>query len=304
MMRDAMLRILWQLAFGCPIGVCVSLLCLSNSLASVDICQQPTDYSYLSVAYYNHEKSAIARDIGQTNQENHNFDLLFNLNETWAFGVGYRYDILAVDPIELQTNGHLHTLFFPLHRQSKSVSKSFRFSIAPALSASSNVMKDPGEYSAETFQLLAALVWSRNLSDRTTLRYGVCGDHRFGTYEIYPSISIAWQPHVDWTIEFGFPTTRLTYQVSKNFNSSLRLAPDGNEWHVKNEGMEKQSQLVYEASLLEWTFNWQANKHFAVTGSVGRQFHNRYDVTLQDDSQVRFSSDSVIRIGGALAWRF
>jgi hypothetical protein len=132
----------------------------------------------------------------------------------------------------------------------------------------------------------------------------VCGDHRFGTYEIYPSISIVWQPHVDWTIEFGFPTTRLTYQVSKDFNSSLRIAPDGNEWHVKNEGMEKQSQLVYEASLVEWAFNWQAHKHFTVTASVGRQFHNRYDVTLLDDSQVRLSSDSVTRIGAALAWRF
>lgn len=303
-MHDAMLKILWQLARGCPIGVCIFLLCLSNSLASVDVCQQPPDYSHVSVAYYNHGKSAFATGIGQTNQENHNFDLLLKLNETWAFGLGHRYDILGVDPIELQTNGHLHTVFFPLHKQNESDSKSFRFSIAPALSASSNIMKDPGEYNADAFRVLAALVWSRNLSDRVTIRYGVCGDNRFGSYEIYPSIGIGWRLHSDWTIDLGFPTTRLTYQGSRNINSSLRITPNGNEWHVKNKSMEKQSQLVYEALLLEWAFNWQAYEHFTITASIGRQFHNRYDLTLLDDSQTRLSSDSVTRIGAGLAWRF
>lgn len=304
MMHDATLRILWWLVRGCPVGVCISLLCPSNGLASVDICQQPADYSHLSVAYYNHSKSSFAGDIGQSNQENQNFDLLFKLNETWAFGVGHRYDILDVDPIELQTNGHLHTSFFPLHKQSESDSKSFRFSIAPALSASSNVLNDPGEYSADTFQLLAALVWSRNLSEEATLRYGVCGDNRFGSYEIYPSISIGWRPHADWIIELGFPTTRLTYQPLQNVSLSLRIAPDGNEWHVKNKSMEKQSQLIYEASLIEWASNWQVHKQLTITASVGRLFHNRYDVTLLDDSQVRLSGDAVTRIGAALAWRF
>ena len=68
--------------------------------------------------------------------------------------------------------------------------------------------------------------------------------------------------------------------------------------------MEKQSQLVYEALLLEWAFNWQAYEHFTITASIGRQFHNRYDLTLLDDSQTRLSSDSVTRIGAGLSWHF
>jgi hypothetical protein len=304
MMTDAMLRILWRLLRSCAIGMCISLSCLSISLAGVDVCQQPTAFSHLSIAYYNHEESAIERSIGETNQENYNFDLQFELNENWAFGVGHRYVILNIDPIELQTNGHLHTFFLPLHKQSQSDGQSFRFSIAPALSASSNVMKDPSEYSADALQLLAALVWSRKLSERATFRYGICGDHRFGNYEVYPLISVDWQPHADWVIELGFPTTRLTYQVSRNITSSLRIAPDGNEWYVKTKSLEKRSRVIYEASLVEWAFNWQAQKHFAITASIGRQFHNRYAVTLQDESQVRLSSDSVTRIGAALEWRF
>ncbi len=299
-----MFRIFSKPVRRCIMGMCLCLSCLSNSLASVDICQQPTAYSYLSIAYYNHETSSFGRSIGETNQENSNFDLLFKLNDNWAFGSGHRYTILNVAPLPLQTNGYLHTFFLPLHRQSQSDRKSFRVSIAPALSASSNVMKSPSEYSADAFQLLAALVWSRQLSDRVNLRYGVCGDHRFGSYEIYPLVSVDWQPHADWTIELGFPTSQLTYQVSRSLTSSLRIAPDGNEWFIKDKGLQKQSQVVYEARMLEWALNWQAHEHFMMTASVGRQFHNRYEMTLLDDSRVRLRSDSVTRIGAAVVWRF
>ena len=289
---------------SCLTGMCLSLFCFSNSLAGVDICRQPTVYSQLSIAYYKHEKSSFESGIGETKQENVNFDLLFKLNDNWAFGAGHRYTILNVEPLELQTNGHLHTFFLPLHRQSQSDRKSFRFSIAPALSASSNVMRNPGEYQVDALQLLAALVWSRQLSDRMSLRYGVCGDHRFGRYEIYPLISVAWQPHADWTVELGFPASQLTYRVSRSLTSSLRIAPDGNEWYVRDKSLQKRSRLVYEARMLEWAFNWQAHEHIVMTASVGRQFHNRYEMTLLDDSRVRLSSDAVTRIGAALAWRF
>ena len=299
-----MFRILSQLVRRCLTGMCLCLACFSNSLASVDICQQPTPYSHLSIAYYNHENSSFEGSIGETNQENANFDLLFKLNDNWAIGAGHRYTILNVDPLELQTNGHLHTYFLPLHRQSQSDRKSFRFSIAPALSASSNVVKSTGEYKTDAFQLLAALIWTRQLSDRVNLRYGVCGDHRFGGYEIYPLVSVDWRPHADWTVELGFPTSQLTYQVSTSLTSSLRIAPDGNEWFIEDKALVKQSQIVYKARLLEWAFNWQAHKHFMITASVGRQFHNRYEMTLLDDSRVRLRSVSVTRIGAAVAWRF
>ena len=304
MMHDATMRIICRLVRAFPMGLCIFLLYPSHSLAGVDVCGQPDDYSHLSVEYYNHDESAVAEGIGRTNQENYKVDLQYKMNETWWFGVGHRYVIFGVDPVELQTNGHLHTLFFPLHRQSDSDNKSFRFSIAPSLSASSNVMEDPAAYSADTFQILAAFVWSRKLSERATLRYGVCGDSRFGSYEIYPSISIDWRPHADLMVELGFPTTRLTYQALPNISLSLQVAPDGNEWQVKNEDMERQSKLVFEASLIEWAVNWQARTRLTISASVGRAFHNRYDVTLSDDSRVRLSDDSVTRIGAALKWRF
>ena len=303
-MHDAPSKKIFRLVNALPMGMCACLLWPSLSPASADVCQQPNNYSHLSLAYYSYDESAFAGNIGHVNQENHHFDLLYKLNESWAFGVGHRYVILGVDPVELQTNGHLHTLFFPLHKRTESGNSSFRFSIAPALSASSNVMKDAGEYSSDSFQLLAALIWSRKLSERATLRFGACGDSRFGDYQLYPSIGIDWRPRTDVTIELGFPTTRLTYQAQPKIDFSLRLAPDGNEWHVKSKDLQKESQLVAEAFLLEGTVNWRARKQLTVTASIGRQFHSRYDARLSDESSVRLYGESVIRIGAAVDWRF
>ena len=303
-MHDAPSKKIFRLINALPMGICAYLLCPSPSLASAEVCQQPGNYSHLSLAYYSYDESAVAGDIGHINQQNHHFDLLYQLHESWVFGVGHRYVILGIDPIELQTNGHLHTLFFPLHKQTESGNRSFRFSIAPALSASSNVMKDAGEYSSDSFRLLAAFIWSRKLSERATLRFGACGDSRFGDYRIYPSIGIDWRPRSDVTIKLGFPSTRLTYQAQPNIGFSVRIAPDGNEWHVKSKDLQKESQLVFEAFLLEGTVNWHAGKQLTITASIGRQFHNRHDAMLIDESSARLYGESVTRLGAALEWRF
>ncbi len=303
-----MIRFFAQPLRNCLIGLSFYLSCAPNGLAnvdtSVDVCQEPAAFSNLSIAYYAGEKSSVENGLGGVNQDNRVFDFLYWSRNNWALGMGHRYTILEFDPLEPQTNGHLHTLYLPLHIRSQSDIKGFRFSIAPALSASSNYMKDASEYNADGLQILAALVWSRQLSDRLNLRYGVCGDHRFGSYKIYPLISIGWQPHTDWALDLGFPTSKLSYRISNSLGSSLRFTPDGNEWHVEDKSLVKDSRLIYEAYLLEWALNWQAYKHLTITASVGRQFHNRYEMTLLDDTRVQIASDPFTRFGAALSWRF
>jgi len=285
---------------------CVSLClpCISNSSTNVDICQEPTAESHLSIAYHKNETASLERNLGETNGENYSTDLLFKPNNNWILGGGHRSVILNVDRLELQTNGYLHTFFLPAHWLGQSDKKSFRFSIAPALSASSNVVTDSNEYTADALQLLAAFVWDRQISDHLRLRYGICGDHRFGEYQVYPVISVHWRPNPDWIIEFGFPTSQLSYQITERLTTLLRFAPNGNEWYVKDKSLEKHSQLVYEAYALEWAFNWRAHKHFMLTASVGSEFHRRYEMTLLDENRVRLSNDPAARVGVALVWFF
>ena len=191
-----------------------------------------------------------------------------------------------------------------MHWLSRSDKKSFRFSIAPALSASSNVTSDSSEDTADALQLLAAIVRDRQISARLGLRYGICGDHRLGEYQVYSVLSFNWQPHPDWMIEVGFPTSQLSHQVTEGLTALLRIAPNGNKWYVKDKRLEKHSQLVYEAYVLEWAFNWRAQEHFILTASVGREFHSRYEMTLLDENRVRLENDPAVRIGVALAWFF
>ena len=62
----------------------------------------------------------------------------------------------------------------------------------------------------------------------------------------------------------------------------------------------KNSQFIYQA----YAFDWALYESFAIAGSIGRQFHNRFEMTSLDQSRVRLSGDPVTRVGAALEWRF
>jgi hypothetical protein len=302
--RSAFIRINSSWVRRCLIGLVLCLPCTSFAASNIDVCQEPAAESHLSIGYFNYETNLLERNLGTSDRENFSTDLLFHLNSNWFLGGGHRSEILNVDGLELQTNGYLHTFFFPVYWVNRSAEKSFQFSIAPALSASSNVTGDPGEYTADALQVLGSVVWGRQMSDRLGLRYGVCGDHRFGGYRVYPLISANWQPHPDWRIELGFPSSEISYRITERLTSSLRIAPNGNEWYVKDKSLQQHSQLAHEAYVLEWRFNWRAHEHFMLTANVGREFRSSYELTLQDESSVRLSSDPATRIGVALAWIF
>ncbi len=304
-MQQAIAKLMSYVVCGFFICVCLGLTGLSNVLASVDICGDPDTYSRLSINLVRYSDSTFDNDAGAVGQKNNNFNLMFITDDDMIlFGAGHRYTIFDVAGLQPETNGHLHTFFLPLHKLTGDDRRSFRLSIAPALSASSNVFNKLGEYSSDALQVLAALVWGRRLSDRVSLRFGLCGDHRFGDYQVYPLISVHWQPHPDWAVQLGFPTSQLSYRVSAGATSTIRISPDGNEWFVLDKSRANHSQFIYEAYALEWAFAWEVRKSFAITASVGRQFHNRFEMTLLDKSRVRISSQPVTRVGAALEWRF
>lgn len=300
--RDAVNRTREQLV--CTLLGCLCLPSLAYGSSTVDICQEPATGSHLSIGYVDNATASFEGSIGDLNRDNFSTDLLFDLNNNWTLGFGHRSAVLNVDRLMLQTNGYLHSFFFPAHWRRQSDKSGFRFSIAPGLSASSNVTADPDEYASDALQLLAAFVWERQISDRLRWSYGLCGDHRFGDYRVYPVVSLAWQLHPDWRAEIGFPTSQLSYRISESLGSSLRIAPNGNEWYVKDESLGRHSQLVHEVWVIEWVFKWWAHPHFVLTASVGREFQSRYEMTLFDESLVRLASEPAARAGVVLTWIF
>jgi len=139
-MRQAIAKLLSDVVRRLFTCVCLGLAGLSNVLASVDICEDPITISRLSIDVVRYGDSTFDNGAGVVGQKNNKFDLMFKTNDDkYLFGAGHRYSIFDVDPLQPQTNGHLHTFFLPLHKLAGNEQRSFRASIAPALSASSNV---------------------------------------------------------------------------------------------------------------------------------------------------------------------
>lgn len=278
------------------------LLRVVPAQAGADVCGDPDARSYAAAEFVYHDRSALREyPGGATNQENQDLDVLaVTPSRRFSYGFGHRYMIFDFSGIELQTNAHLHTSFVPLHWQPGDL----RLSAAVALSASSNVMGHPQEYESETLQLLFAMVATREIDERLVFVYGICGDHRFGEYRVYPVAGVEWRPHADWTLEVGFPETRIAYAVTSVLETSLQIAPDGNQWRVENRDFSAESDFVYEAFALEWITEWTPAERLTVALSLGRQLRNRYEMTLAGGERVSLSSASADRVGFGLRWRF
>ncbi len=279
----------------------LALLAGAPVQAEVSVCGDPAAASYVAGAFARHDRSALREHAGATEQENQDLDLLIaSPSRPLSYGFGHRYVIFDFTGIEPQTNGHLHSSFVPLHWQRNNL----RLSAAAALSASSNVLGHPREYETGALQLLFAVVAQKEIGRQLAIRYGLCGDHRFGDYRIYPAAGIEWRPHPDWALELGFPRTRIAYTVTSALETSVQVAPDGNEWLVKNRDFSAESELLYEAVALEWITAWQPGTRLTLAVSLGRQLRNRYEMTLASGERVAVSGQPADRVGIELRWRF
>lgn len=286
------------------VSIALIVACPVPSFANASVCERPDDTSQLSLGYYEHEDASVSDGIGRTRPQVHEFDGQLRVSDAWTFGMAYRYVVLGLEPDALQSNGHLHTMFFPVHWQSGEGDDRVRVSLAPAKSASSNIIKNLDQYTSDAFQLLGAVVWRSTLSEQSALRYGICADSRFGGHRVYPTIGVDWQPRPDLRIELGFPMTRLSYALSDAVSSSLQVAPVGNEWHVRSADFSSSSDVAFEATLVEWTFSWRLREQLSLTASVGRLFDSGYDATLPAGRRVQASAEDATRLGAAIAWRW
>lgn len=283
------------------VALAFAVLAGSPAPAAVEVCDEPESRSFAAAALAFHERSSIRERAGATHQENQRLDVLVaSPSETLAYGFGHRYVIFDFSGIEPQTNAHVHTSWAPLHWRRRNL----RLSAAIALSGSSNVMGHPQEYESETVQLLFAITRGSEIDERLTVSYGICGDHRFGEYRIYPVGGVDWRPHPDWRLELGFPRTRIGYTITERLASALQIAPDGNEWHVKNRDFSADSKFAYEAVALEWITTWQPVNELTVALSLGRQVRNRYAMTLASGERVSVSGEPADRVGFEVRWRF
>ncbi|MBD3647274.1 MAG: hypothetical protein HUJ31_07450, partial [Pseudomonadales bacterium] len=143
-----------------------------------------------------------------------------------TFGYGHEYTTVDIDPLpgaQPSSNGHLHRLYVPIDASSL-VIENWTLRFQPAISISSNLLKEPAEITADALQFNAALLKQWNVSPDSRWRAGICADYRFGEYRLYPVVSRLWRIDA-WSLELGFPDSALSIRLDTDLTAGMRLSP-------------------------------------------------------------------------------
>ena len=81
--------------------ICLLLASIAECMAAVDICQDPSTYSHLSIGFDNHSKSTIEQTLGETDQENVYFDLTINSADDKPMFSGNMNEAVAEDGLNI-----------------------------------------------------------------------------------------------------------------------------------------------------------------------------------------------------------
>jgi len=285
------------------IGLAGTLLAAMPVLgaASYDLCREPSPEPSLRAGYEVHDDVRLGD--AELGRDDWAADLRVRAGDDWLIGGSYRGALLDESEVGFQTNGYLHGFYVELHRL-RTADRRLRWAIAPALSGSSNVTKDPDEYDGEAWQFLFAAVWEWSANEELTYRAGLCADHRFGRYRAYPVVALGWQPNADWLVEAGFPDTRVTWRPGATLSSAFAVYPNGNEWYVKDKSLQYASMFEYRAWAADLSLAWRATPAIAFTFVLGVDLDAEYRGELVDGSRPALDAGTVGRVGIELEWMF
>ena len=234
-------------------------------------------------------------------------------NSTDAVGyVGFQHSYRAIDFIQppgesglisAHTNGDLHTTALPLHWQSQQLNQQRRFSVAPVIAVSSNVYQHPHQLSSDALQLWLAWEQQWQLGIRWRGLLGLCADHRFGDYRVYPLLGFQYTVNKHLVLRLAYPDSRLQWQ-GQSLAIALELSPVGNQWRVHNKGFTEQSDFQW------WAWQWQLRaavnltKRLNVYAAGGQQFDQEIRFQQNGSSAIKTTMDdaSYQRLG--LEWQW
>ena len=211
---------------------------------------------------------------------------------TKSIGFNFRYTIVGLDSINAMTNGHLHTWDFPLEGRLGNADSNLFYNITPALSVSSNALKNPRLIDSNSLQFYAGMVYKKNISEASAWLLGLMSDHRFGSYKAYPVVGICTRLSRDWELQLALPD----FNIRKNFNSGLSLTlfakPVGNQWHVFDKDVTRDSNFTYNAIAAGLSAQWNISTSINMSLVIEHQTDRQFSFVLDDNSFVELEAES------------
>ncbi|MCP4696662.1 MAG: hypothetical protein GY862_07420, partial [Gammaproteobacteria bacterium] len=164
---------------------------------------------------------------------------------------------------------------------------------SPALSVSSNRLKNPDTIQRKDLQAWLLASYEHPLSEKMHLLLGLCADHRFGHYRAYPLAGILWKPGKKWRFRLAYPDAGIAYRPFPKLKLSFSAGPDGNEWRVYDKSMDRNSAFQYESVRLETGISWSISKAFSLGITAGKQFNNRFRLTMENNRRIATATGTI-----------
>ena len=214
-------------------------------------------------------------------------------NHSMAFDFNFQYTIASFDDsIAPMTNGHLHSWDFPVSWRNKGTDYSLDYYLAPVISVSSNVLKNPDLLDREAMQLWTGMIYKKHLDQESAWLLGFRSDHRFGPYRLYPVAGFCWQPNANWQLQLALPDFSIRRHLSSGINLKFFISPDGNKWHVFNKDTTRSSDFFYNALVTGLTVEWRINSTVRLEFNVVEHLRRRFSFALIDGTVVETNAES------------
>ena len=218
-------------------------------------------------------------------------------------GLHHEYNALdinaaAATPI---TNGDLHTLSGAISRDYEVRGGTLRLALAPALSASSNAISDPGELNGDSVQLWASAI-AMLPATRGEWVLGAARDHRFGDATVYPVAGWRWRSG-PWRVRLVYPDLLLQRKLGGEWSLRFGVSPDGNEWQAFDDKLARDEAFVREAWRAELRLSRRWGQRLETALSAAWFWQQHWDYVARDGERLGVDSEDSHAFGLHLRWR-
>ena len=209
-----------------------------------------------------------------------------------SIGFNFQYTNVNLESIDAMTNGHLHTWDFPFEGRLSNTGSELFYDITPAISVSSNALKNPELIDADGLQLNLGMVFKKNISLDSAWLAGLRSDYRFGPYRAYPVVGVCLHPARDWDLQLAFPDFSVLKRFNRGISLKLFAEPVGNQWHVFSKDLTQESDFGYNAIAVGLSAQWHISASINVGLVIENQTNRHLRFVLEDNTFIDVKADS------------
>ncbi|MCG8610822.1 MAG: hypothetical protein MI864_09840 [Pseudomonadales bacterium] len=276
-------------------SISIFMMCILQIHTAQALCNRIMDHEFVSVevARFLDADFKTGADSSISARQTRLDAALQIPSDTRYLTAGFSHEYRSVDfqglTSEPQTNGDLHTLQLPLSWASnKDAGRSspYRITLSPTIASSSNALKNPDQLTGSNLQLGFAAQRQIQWSPALTVLLGLCGDHRWGDYRVYPQLGVVWPLTSSAHLQLAYPDSRLTWKIASNFTFTIEIGPAGRQWYVYDKSFNQQSQLQWKAWELRSQWRWKISTQTELTLLLGQRFDQSIQFKTVDNGKV------------------